>query len=342
VADRAGGIFVGGYTALVLTDSTVKDNSATAGSGGGINNSGSATITGSTISGNTATADGGGIWTSPFFGALTLTSSTVSGNSAAGEGGGIAVGGTTGTFSAGLFNSTVAFNTADSDGDGAGGGGGIANGGPAADLKDTIIARNADLGSPFAPDCAGELNSQGNNLIQDPTCPISGDTAGLITAQDPLLGPLAGNGGPTQTHALLPGSPAIDAGSSDCPPPATDQRRVARPQGPACDLGAFEAAPSGTPPKWGDDNCSGAADPVDSLITLSHAAGLSTSTGDCPGMAEVVDVAGFSPHVWGDVDCEGAVNAIDALRILRFVAHLSLTPIAGCPDVGVEVSVSPG
>src|SRR3970282_626777 len=56
------------------------------------------------------------------------------------------------------------------------------------------------------------------------------------------LGPLANNGGPPQTHALLAGSPAIDAGSPDCPPPATDQRGVARPQGPACDIGAYERA----------------------------------------------------------------------------------------------------
>ena len=59
---------------------------------------------------------------------------------------------------------------------------------------------------------------------------------------DPLLGPLADNGGPTPTMALLPGSPAIDAGDdSACPP--TDQRGVARPQGLACDIGAFELVP---------------------------------------------------------------------------------------------------
>jgi len=51
---------------------------------------------------------------------------------------------------------------------------------------------------------------------------------------------LAANGGPTQTHALLAGSPAIDAGSPDCPPPFFDQRGIVRPQGAACDIGAFE------------------------------------------------------------------------------------------------------
>jgi hypothetical protein len=66
----------------------------------------------------------------------------------------------------------------------------------------------------------------------------NGANANLI-GSDPNLGPLADNGGATQTHALLSGSPAIDAGdNSTCP--ATDQRGVARPQGSACDIGAYE------------------------------------------------------------------------------------------------------
>jgi hypothetical protein len=79
-------------------------------------------------------------------------------------------------------------------------------------------------------------------LIQDPAgCTIAGNPIGNITGQDPLLGPLADNGGSNYTHALLPGSPAIDAGSPDCPPPDADQRGVPRPQALACDIGAFEA-----------------------------------------------------------------------------------------------------
>ena len=62
-----------------------------------------------------------------------------------------------------------------------------------------------------------------------------------------MLGPLADNGGPTETHDLLPGSPAIDAGSPGCPPPDTDQRGVARPQGVACDIGAVEVP---EPSRW--------------------------------------------------------------------------------------------
>ena len=83
---------------------------------------------------------------------------------------------------------------------------------------------------------------------------MSGDTTGNITGQDPALGPLADNDGPTPTHALLAGSPAIDHGNAA--PPGNggfscaliDQRGIVRPQGAVCDIGAYEtAAPSGPP-----------------------------------------------------------------------------------------------
>jgi hypothetical protein len=81
----------------------------------------------------------------------------------------------------------------------------------------------------------------GYNLADDDSC---GFTApGDLVVADAMLGPLQDNGGPTETHDLLAGSPAIDAGSVDCPPPATDQRGAARPQGAACDIGAVEYVP---------------------------------------------------------------------------------------------------
>ena len=93
------------------------------------------------------------------------------------------------------------------------------------------------------------MNSLGSILVSDPSgCVISGTTAGNQLGTDPRLGPLADNGGPTLTHALLPGSPAIDAVTAgNCP--AADQRGVSRPQDGtgdgvrACDIGAFEVAP---------------------------------------------------------------------------------------------------
>lgn len=168
-------------------------------------------MTNSTISGNMAAADGGGIYTD-VGGSLTLTNVTIVGNT------------------------TESFDSGD----------GLFVSGSPADIKNTIIAANVDA-SGVAPDCAGPVNSLGHNLIEDTTgCTISGDTTSNIIGQSPNIGPLADNGGPTQTHALLPGSPALDAGDNvGCP--ATDQRGAARPQdadgdlSAVCDIGAYEA-----------------------------------------------------------------------------------------------------
>ena len=66
------------------------------------------------------------------------------------------------------------------------------------------------------------------------------NNVGDMDNTDPLLGPLADNGGPTLTCGLLPGSPAINTGDPACPPPDTDQRGFPRPEGIRCDIGAFE------------------------------------------------------------------------------------------------------
>ena len=215
------------------------------GIGGGIYNQGTLALTDSTISANTAGDDGGGIWNDR---TLILTDSTVSANTAI-NGGGIGNGGTLT-----LTNSTISVNTANKgagiwNGNGAkltltsstvsnntgGQGGGIWNSGTA-DLTNAILAGNS---APNSPDCSGTLGLSGHNLIgSGDGCtftPASGDLVNV----NPKLGPLADNGGPTKTHALLPGSPAIDAGDdSKCP--AIDQRGVARPQGARCDIGALE------------------------------------------------------------------------------------------------------
>jgi CSLREA domain-containing protein len=240
-AGNGGVIHNGNGRTLTLINSTVTGNNATGGYGA-IYNEGTLILTNSTISGNSATGDGGGIFSE--VGTLTLTNSTVSGNSATGGGGGIVVayGGT-----ADLNNVTITNNTADSDDDGFGNGGGIVCWGGTVNFKNTLIAGNNDDGGQ-APDCSETLTSQGYNLIQNTTgCTIAGDTTGNITGQEPDLGPLQNNGGATFTHALLPGSPAIDAanpavpGSSGNACEATDQRGVARPQGTRCDIGAFES-----------------------------------------------------------------------------------------------------
>jgi hypothetical protein len=102
------------------------------------------------------------------------------------------------------------------------------------------------------------------------------------------------------------------------------------------------ATPTLTPGQfvWGDNNCSGEADPIDSLLTLRFDAGLSTDTGDCPDLGDVVEVANASPHPWGDVDCGGDVNPVDSLKLLRFDAGLDVAQADGCPDLGSEVTIT--
>ena len=237
VQNGGGGIYNLGMGKVMLTNSTVSGNTAQNGDGAGIcNANGDVTLTNSTVrSNNTAKELGGGIYNQ---GRLILKSSTVSGNTANSHGGGIYNNETLKMVGADgvarLTNSTVSGNTAGKDG------GGIRNRGHF-DCKNTLIADNT---ASYASDYCGTLTSYGYNLIEDITgCSITGDLTGNIIGVDPKLGPLQDNSGPTFTHALLNGSPAIDAGSCydiDGNLVTTDQRGVIRPQGAACDIGAFE------------------------------------------------------------------------------------------------------
>ncbi len=91
---------------------------------------------------------------------------------------------------------------------------------------------------------------------------------------------------------------------------------------------------------WGDNNCSTAVDPVDSLLVLRGDAGLPTNTGDCPNMGQDIEILNASPHIWGDIDCTGAMTPVDALKILRYDAGLSVSREEGCPDIGSVVTIS--
>jgi CSLREA domain-containing protein len=108
-------------------------------------------------------------------------------------------------------------------------------------LRNSIVAQNTSEAGPANCHVAAQvIESTGHNLDSDGSCFLT--AAGDLPRRDPLLGPLAGNGGPTETLAPRPGSPAIDAGAADGCPQA-DQRGVARPQGAGCDIGAFESVP---------------------------------------------------------------------------------------------------
>jgi hypothetical protein len=131
-------------------------------------------------------------------------------------------------------------------------GGGLSNdSGPLVTLHDTVVGNNT--ASVSGPDCSGQVTSRGYNLEGGTDCALNG--AGDHQGADLGLRPLSANGGPTPTMALLPNSPAIDAGDPVCPPPHSDQRGVTRPQGPRCDAGAFEEvqvmpAPPATGRPW--------------------------------------------------------------------------------------------
>jgi hypothetical protein len=211
--------------------------------GAGLRNVGTLNLSNATVAGNETTGSFGGGIANSGTATMSLTNVTVSGNRAEGDGGGIdqGIGGRLD-----LNNVTITGNTADISGD-TGGGGGLFNGGGTINLKNTIIAGNHDnTSAPLfkSPDCGGvagaALTSGGNNLIGDPTDCNFVASGGDKISVNPLLGPLADNGGPTLTHALLSGSPAINGAGPGAA--ATDQRGVPR----SSDIGAYELVSCGT------------------------------------------------------------------------------------------------
>jgi fibronectin-binding autotransporter adhesin len=238
----AGNISINGgglldFGVLSVTQVSFISNTASAGGALDIYLNGKVILDASTIFSNTA-SNGGGIYSQ---GQLTATNSTISANSALGWGGGVAA--ITGSLR--LSNVTIVHNLADSDHNGSGDGGGLDQIGSIY-LANTILADNEDWGGQ-APDCYGAISSLGYNLILTTTgCTINGTLTGIITNSEPLIGSLQNNGGSTWTHALLTGSPAIDAGDpAGCKDTngnliSIDQRGQLRPSGAGCDLGAYE------------------------------------------------------------------------------------------------------
>ena len=274
---------------------TLSDFTATGGYGDGVDRDGGAisvdedsdaTIRNAELTGNESTGPGGAISSE---GALTLVDSVVYANVAATAGGGLEVGDFYGNSTTTVINSTISGNIAGSDG------GGILGGRGSLALQNVTLSGNqapnvsalyydSDFGTPgtisntiFDGDCdidgtmrpvstGGNIESPGN------TCDLL-DPSDQVNVADLMLDALADNGGPTSTIALLPGSPAIDAGIlGSCP--AADQRGLARPedgdgdQVADCDAGAYEApelviAPLPTP---ADAFCSGATAAGDKVV----------------------------------------------------------------------------
>ena len=374
-AGFGGGIYNIGNLTLDLA--VIDDNDAIISSGGGILSDGHTTVDRASITNNFGDAGGGGYW-SINDDTTTITNSLFSGNTGL-LGGGMQGGGgampalinlTNVTFSdngGGLFiiggaedTLNLAHTTLYQNG-----GANLFTGAAVVNVANSIIA------SAGASNCAGvAVISLGNNLEDREECAF--DDPEDIQNEDPVLGPLEDNGGPTLTHALLPGSPALGA-ADEALCVATDQRGVSRPQGDGCDIGAFESgltaatptptpsaspAPTATPTSspqptasptptptatpgpaliWGDHDCSGSADPIDSLLTLRHDAGLGADTGECPDFGTQFDIVASGDYTWGDVDCNGTIDPVDALKLLRHDAGLEVQQEPECPDIGEEI-----
>jgi len=156
----------------------------------------------------------------------------------------------------------------------------------------------------MAPRKKPDFGNEVNNLITSP--------ASAIIFDDPLLGPLADNGGPNKTMALQPGSPAIDAGNNTtCP--GTDQRGILRPQGSICDIGAFELVAKLY------------ANPI--LIAIDEGDAILTVLG--------ADFTGSSQVLWGSTPLTTVVDSATTLR-----ATVPDALIDGTPEGEVQITVS--
>lgn len=227
----------GGIAALGPTSvswSVISGNHTAGGGGAGIYSSGAHTLAVyfSTLSGNTSATGTGGVHLQSG-GTLNLTNATISGNTGDHTGGLMATVGTTAT----IINSTIASNTGSSA---------AVEGYGTLSFTNTIVAGNTSQNCYIGG--GATWTSGGNNLDGGTTCGFG--SGGDLSSTDPMLGPLANNGGSTPTRMLLAGSPAISAGNDTVcttgPVSSLDQRGVTRPQGPHCDIGAVEADLSAT------------------------------------------------------------------------------------------------
>lgn len=264
-----GGIYISSTAQVTINNCIIRNNTAND-LGGGITNAGVLTINNSTFTNNRSINFAGGAINQVSATPLVINNSTISGNTGKSGGGFRADAGRMVL----LNNSTVAGNTASSEGGGFWGG--------TFSITNTIVAGNS---APVGPDGQSILISGGYNLIQNTAAmTITGNTAGNITGQSPLLGPLQNNGGTTPTRALLAGSPAIDAGN--CPESTSDQRGFSRPvdliaatnTADGCDIGAYEVGPNVSLVKTVSSSMPHPGDTITYTIIASNNGLIGTST----------------------------------------------------------------
>lgn len=289
-----GGIFNDTGRTLTVTNSTLSGNTAVSGTGsgtgGGIANFGTLTVTDSTLSGNRTDYEGGAIYNEG--GTVTATNSTLANNSADQFGGGVMNRSTGATVT--LTNTTVVGNAVGNVANRRGSAGGGISGAGMLFLTNTIVAGNTSFGMPF--DINGVQTTNQYSLV----------------GGNPLLSALASNGGPTQTMAPLPGSPAIGAGDpSVCdsttipaaaPVGGKDQRGVTRPSS-LCAIGAVEPLLSAISPTSG--SITGGANVT--LTGAGFASGATVSIGGA-GCTNVVIVNSTTLRCTASVHTAGTVD----------------------------------
>jgi hypothetical protein len=304
----------GGSISITLTDSSLSGNvaggsGAGSGFGGGLElssggNNNTLTLTRAAVNGNSAgggagdTGFGGGIeYSSGGSGVtqtLSATNSTIAANHAGGSGGdGFGGGIEFGTGTVTMSYSTVVDNSA-------GGGGGKATGG-GLDVQSTATVGSSIFAANSGGNCASALTSARDNVDDGASCGFT--AAGDHQGVEARLGPLGSYGGPTQTVMPLSGSPAIDAGNSaTCP--ATDERGLARPQGSACDSGAFEVAPP--------------------IASTGAASAIDETSATLAGIASDPELtAGSASFQWGTTTAYGAQTSQQAISAATLGSSVS-------------------
>ena len=316
-----GGIFNDSGT-LSITDSTFSGNTTGNRGGGLFNGGGTVEVFGSTFLANTAIGFGGAIYNlDP--GSVRVVNSTISDNESLDHGGGIRnLGG-----SLFLTNCTVTGNRSDMDDGGSGDGGGIATDVDTVCLYNTIVARNFRGTGGTLNDIDGQVDESGSffNLVGD-SATAGGLLDGIndnIIGADPILGSLQDNGGLTLTHALLVGSPAIDAGSNaqaldaDNFPLESDQRGEGFPRlidgnrdgTITVDIGAFEVG--GWTVTSSDDVDDGVCDAThcslrEALNAANSTTGTDTITFNIPGSGpHTIQPGTFLPTITDPVLVDG-------------------------------------
>jgi len=249
-----GGAIYNDHGDVTLNGCTISQNTATGNGGGGIYNLGDSfgtatvEISSSTLSNNESALNGGAIYSIGANGTATVQvlNSTISANIASNFGGGVYNHGTAGNATMQIANSTFSENVAIELGESIYNFDQFGMGDAVASFANTIFKHNVS-GNFF--NNGGTMTSLGYNISSD-------NASGYLTGPgdqintDPLLGPLQDNGGPTFTHELLPGSPAIDTGDPNfTPPPLYDQRGPGYPRvvNGRIDKGSFEVQTGGTP-----------------------------------------------------------------------------------------------